>query len=141
MLGHGGVNVLGDIIFFGKDLIERVDGDGRAQGIGDEVTHLVDGLLQHVVALVDARICRAGAHVIAHVVLSRDLKTDSHVVLGLNVDAKTVFHGAQTHRGGFAVDHGHLHVEARVDDAVELAQALDDHSMLLLNDIAGVGEQ
>ena len=141
MLGHGGVDVLGDIVFFGKDLIECVDGDGRAQSIGDEVTHLVDGLLQHVVALVDARICRAGAHVVAHVVLGRDLKADSHVVLGLNVDAKTVFHGSQTHRGGFAVDHGHLHVEASVDDAIKLAQALDDHSMLLFNDIAGVGEQ
>lgn len=74
-------------------------------------------------------------------VLSRDLKTDGHVVLGLNVDAEAVFHGAQTHRGGLAVDHGYLHVEARVDDAIELAQALDDHSMLLFNDIAGVGEQ
>ena len=58
-----------------------------------------------------------------------------------NVDAKTVFHGAQTHRGGLAVDHGHLHVEARVDDAVKLAQTLDDHGMLLFNDIAGVGKQ
>ena len=74
-------------------------------------------------------------------VLSRDLKADGHVVLGLNVDAKTVFHGAQTHRGGLAVDHGHLHVEARVDDAVKLAQTLDDHGMLLFNDIAGVGKQ
>ena len=74
-------------------------------------------------------------------VLSRDLKADGHVVLGLNVDAKTVFHGAQAHRGGLAVDHGHLHVEARVDDAVKLAQTLDDHGMLLFNDIAGVGEQ
>ena len=74
-------------------------------------------------------------------VLSRDLKADGHVVLGLNVDAKTVFHGAQAHRGGLAVDHGHLHVEARVDDAVKLAQALDDYGMLLFNDIAGVGEQ
>ena len=25
----------------------------------------------------------------------------------------------------FAVDHGHLHVEARVDDTIELTQALD----------------
>ena len=74
-------------------------------------------------------------------VLSGDLKANGHVVLGLNVDAKTVFHGAQAHRGGLAVDHGHLHVEARVDDTIELTQALDDHSVLLLNDVAGVGEQ
>ena len=74
-------------------------------------------------------------------VLSRDLKADGHVVLGLNVDAKTVFHGAQAHRGGLAVDHGHLHVEARVDDTVELTQALDDYGVLLLNDVTGVGEQ
>ena len=141
LLGNGSVDILGDVVLLGKDLIECVDGNRRAQGVGDEVTHLVDGLLQHVVALVDTRICRAGAHVIAHVVLSRDLKADGHVVLGLNVDAKTVFHGAQTHRGGFAVDHGHLHVEARVDDAVKLAQTLDDHGMLLFNDIAGVGKQ
>ena len=74
-------------------------------------------------------------------VLSGDLKANGHVVLGLNVDAKTIFHGAQTHRGGLAVNHGHLHVEARVDDTIELTQALDDHSVLLLNDVAGVGEQ
>ena len=74
-------------------------------------------------------------------VLSGDLKANGHVVLGLNVDAKTIFHGAQTHRGGLAVDHGHLHVEARVDDAVKLAQTFDDHGMLLFNDIAGVGKQ
>ena len=66
---------------------------------------------------------------------------DGHVVLGLNVDAETVFHSAQTHRGGLAVDHGHLHVEARVDDAVKLAQTLDDHGMLLFNELAGVGVQ
>ena len=121
LLGNGSVNILGDVILLGKDLIECVDGNRRAQGVGDEVTHLVDGLLQHIVALVDARIRRASTHVIAHVILSRDLEADSHIVLSLNVDTKTVFHRAQAHRGSFTVDYGHLHVEARVDDAVELA--------------------
>ena len=74
-------------------------------------------------------------------ILRGDLEADGHVVLGLNVDAKTVFHGAQAHRGGLAVDHGHLQVETRVDDTVELAQALDNHGMLLLDDIAGVREK
>ena len=69
------------------------------------------------------------------------LAADGHVVPGRNGDAITVFLGALALRRGLAVDHGHLHVEARVDDTIELTQALDDHSVLLLNDVAGVGDQ
>ena len=76
-------------------------------------------------------------------VLSGDLKADGYVVLGLYVDVKAVFHGAQAHCGCLAVHEGDLGVEARAHDLVELAQALDDHGMLLLDheeDIAGEGK-
>ena len=30
LLGHGGVDVFCDVVLLGKDLVESVDGDGRA---------------------------------------------------------------------------------------------------------------
>ena len=73
-------------------------------------------------------------------VLGGDLQTDGDVVLGLHVDVEAVLHGAQAYRGCLAVDEGDLGMEARADDAVELAQSLDDDGVLLLDyeeDVAG----
>ena len=143
LLGYGGVDVFCDVVLLGKDLVEGVDGNGRAQGVGDEIAHLGDWLLQHVVALVDAGLLGRGAKLIAHVVLRGDLEADGYVVLGLHVDVKAVFHGAEAYRGCLAVHEGNLGVETRAHNLVELAQALDDHGMLLLDheeDIAGEGK-
>lgn len=113
LFGYGGVDVFCDVVLLGKDFVEGVDGDGRAQGVGDEVAHLSHRLLQHVVALIDAGLLRCGAEIVTHVVLSGDLKADGYVVLGLHVDVKAVFHGAQAYRGCLAVHEGNLGVEAR----------------------------
>ena len=132
---------MGDVVLLGEDLIERIDGNRAAQGIGNEVAHLGDRLLQHVVALVDAGIRRARAHLVAHVVLRRNLEPDGDVVLGFGIDIESVLHGAQAYRRCLAVDEGDLRMQARANDLVEAPESLDDNRMLLLDHEQGVGKK
>ena len=71
-------------------------------------------------------------------VLRGDLEADGHVVLRLDVDVEAVLHRAQAHGGRLAVHERDLGVEARAHDTVELAQALDDHGVLLLDHVEQV---
>ena len=75
----------------------------------------------------------AACHLVAHVVLRRDLEPDGDVVLSLDVDVEAVLHRAQRDRRRLAVDEGDLGMEARGHDTMELAQALDDDGVLLLD--------
>ena len=125
---------MGNVVLLGEHLVERVHGNSASQGIGDEVLHLVDGFLQHVVALVDARLLRRVAQRVVNVVLRRNVQANGHVVLGLHVYGEAVFHRAQADRGRLAFKDGDFHMKARAYEAVEFAQPFDDHGMLLLDD-------
>ena len=67
-------------------------------------------------------------------VLRGNIEANSHVVLGFHVDAEAVLHGSKAHGRSLALEERDLHVEASAYEAIEFAQALNDHRMLLLHD-------
>ena len=134
LLAHRRVDVFGDVVFLSEYLIERIRRNARAQCVGNEVFHLLDGFLQHVVALENPRFHGIVAQRVIDVVLCGNIEADGHIVLGFHIDAEAVLHGSQAHGRSFTLEERNLHVEAGTHEAIEFAQALDDHRMLLFYD-------
>ena len=67
-------------------------------------------------------------------VLHRDIQLDRDVVLGLGIEGDVLVLGHERDVA-HTVDDGDAHVEARVHDLMELAEALDDADVLLLDDV------
>ena len=134
LLAHRRVHVFGDVVFLSEYLIERIRRNARAQRVGNEVFHLLNGLLQHVVALENTRFRGIVAQRVIDVILRRNIEADGHIVLGFHVDAEAVLHGSKTHGRSFTLEERNLHVETGSYKAIEFAQALDDHRMLLFYD-------
>ena len=134
LLAHRRVHIFGDVVFLSEYLIERIRRNTRAQCVGNEVFHLLNGLLQHVVALENTRFHGIVAQRVIDVVLRGNIEADGHIVLGFHIDAEAVLHGSQAHCRSFALEERDLHVEAGTHEAIEFAQALDDHRMLLFYD-------